>query len=356
MSKFDDILARLKGFLEEPESKVEGTFSIFNLRAVAQEMALLRNEIEILNNNWALDSAAGVYLDKVADAYGVNRKGAQYAGGTITFSGVGTLAAGTVLTAKNGLGYMIESDATVAEGVDATVNAQCTSLGAAGNMAAGGFTVQLIDGTNVTLAASSEFSGGYDRESDDEVRRRVYDKIRYPATSGNVAHYKQWALEVSGVGAVKVFPLWNGAGTVKVSIIDANGMPASSTLVQTVQDYIDPDEGKGGGCAPIGAIVTVTTAEAVAVNVAAKVELGTTGDLETAKAAFTAALTELFAGYAYDGVTDGVSAAIVGRELIDTVGVVDYADLTLNGGTAAITVGAEEVLTVGTVTLEAVSA
>lgn len=351
MSKFEDCLTRLKSYLEEPESKVEGTFSIFNLRAVAQEMALLRNEMEILNNNWALDSAAGEYLDKVADAYGVYRKSAQYASGTVTLSGAGTVAAGTVIKAANGLGYITETDATVSAEATATVNAQCLTLGSAGNMAAGALAgVEVASG--VTVSDSSEFSGGYDRETDDEMRKRIYDKIRYPATSGNVAHYKQWALEVSGVGAVKVFPLWNGAGTVKVSIIDSNGRPASAELVQAVQDYIDPDSGKGGGCAPIGAVVTVSTAKAVAVNVAAKVELGTSGNLTDAKAAFTAALTELFAGYAYDSKTDGVSAAIVGRELIDTEGIVDYASLTLNGGTAAVTVGDEEVLTVGTVTLE----
>ena len=37
------------------------------------------------------------------------------------------------------------------------------------------------------------------------------------------------------VGDVKVIPLWNGAGTVKIVIVDADNRPADSELISKVK-------------------------------------------------------------------------------------------------------------------------
>ena len=68
---------------------------------------------------------------------------------------------------------------------------------------------------------------------------------------------------MSGVGAVKVFPLGHGAHTVDVVITDSTGKPAGSELVQQVQTEIDPEtnHGEGLGLAPIGHTVTVMGAQ-----------------------------------------------------------------------------------------------
>ena len=60
---------------------------------------------------------------------------------------------------------------------------------------------------------------------------------------------------VEGVGAVKVFPLWNGRGTVKVVITGPDLTEAPEALVRKVQEYIDPEPGMGKGKAPVGATV-----------------------------------------------------------------------------------------------------
>ena len=355
MSKFDEILSRLKSWLTSPASKNEGTFSMFNLRSVAQEFALFRNDAEIMNNNWSLDTATGAYLDAKAQDYGLYRHNAQYATGALTFSGSdgAVVPSGTTVLAPDyGVQFNLVGDVTLTGGIG-TGTAECVTIGSVGNVPAGAITtiVEQVQGVaSVTNAAA--FSGGFDREDDDNLRLRIYNKIRYPATSGNVYHYQQWAMSVNGVGAVKVFPLWDGPGTVKVSILDANGDPADEDLVQAVQDYIDPDEGHGGGQAPIGAVVTVTTATPKAVSVAATVELGASASgIEAVKTAFTEALGDFFQARAYDGETDGVSVALVGRVLLDTPGVIDYANLTLNGQTSAVTIGEEEVLSVGSIDL-----
>lgn len=328
---------------------------MFNIRSVAQNHAIISNNMEIINDNWSLDTAAGVYLDEKAKDYGMTRHYAQYATGQVTFTGTdGTMVpGGTIIAAPDyGVRFVTQESVAIAQGT-AMVAATCLVTGPAGNVPAESVT-QIADQVQGVASVNNEaaFSGGVDREDDDSFRMRIYFKIRYPATSGNVYHYQQWATEVSGVGAVKVFPLWDGPGTVKVSILDANGDPASEELIDEVQAYIDPEpQQTGEGQAPVGALVTVATAEAKPVDVSATVTLGSTGNLETVKMDFTEALKAYFRQIAYDGETVSVSPARVGNLLFNVQGLVDYANLTLNGGTAAVTIGEEEVHSVGEVTL-----
>lgn len=114
---------------------------------------------------------------------------------------------------------------------------------------------------------------GEEEESDMSLLERFLVERRRKATSSNKAHYKKWAEEVEGVGKAKVFPLWDGEGTVKVIIVNSEMKPASLELVQAVKDYIDPVPGMGEGEAPIGAILTVESAQNKEITVKAKVSL-----------------------------------------------------------------------------------
>jgi uncharacterized phage protein gp47/JayE len=175
-------------------------------------------------------------------------------------------------------------------------------------------------------------------------------KVRNPGTSGNKADYVNWALEVPGVGGVQVIPLWNGPGTVKVVLLGTDKKPASADIVQAVQDYIAPDPAVGEGKAPIGASVTVVAATAVAINVSATVTLSGTKTLADVQAAFEKALDEYLASTAFAS-DPTVRYVRVGSLLLDTEGVQDYSNLLVNGGTANVVIGLDEVAVRGTVTL-----
>ena len=47
-------------------------------------------------------------------------------------------------------------------------------------------------------------TGGYDAETDDELRRRYFEKVRSLVTFGNKYHYINWAKEVVVVGDANV--------------------------------------------------------------------------------------------------------------------------------------------------------
>lgn len=116
--------------------------------------------------------------------------------------------------------------------------------------------------TEVTIPARDE-------ETDDHLRARLLNSNSWVAYGGNVADYLDMTSKIHDVGATQVYPVWNGAGTVKLVILNNNLMPASQTLIKKVKEEIDPEdnETQGYGLAPIDHRVTVTTAETLTVNV-----------------------------------------------------------------------------------------
>lgn len=81
---------------------------------------------------------------------------------------------------------------------------------------------------------------GEDEESDDALRARYFESLESQAFGGNIADYKNKVELLPGVGAVKVFPVWNGGGTVKIVLVDSEWSVPSSELVEKVQEAIDP--------------------------------------------------------------------------------------------------------------------
>lgn len=97
------------------------------------------------------------------------------------------------------------------------------------------------------------------RRRRERFRRRYFDSLNSQAFGGNIADYREKVNGISGVGGVKVYPAWNGGGTVKLVIIGSDYGVPSDELIRAVKDTIDPevDAGKGYGLAPIGHVVTV---------------------------------------------------------------------------------------------------
>jgi uncharacterized phage protein gp47/JayE len=189
---------------------------------------------------------------------------------------------------------------------------------------------------------------GDDEETDDELRARLVSALNERPFAGNLAAYRSDILGMDGVGAVQVYPTWNGGGTVKCSVLGADFLPASSTLVEQVQNAIDPPPGQGLGLglAPIGAQVTVASPTQAAIDVSAKVALAAGYTLDQVKPLVEKALqtyllairqgwgtpvNDTGAEYAADVYLSRVVAAVVGA-----AGVVNATEVQLNGAEADI--------------------
>ena len=156
-----------------------------------------------------------------------------------------------------------------------TYQLTCETPGTIGNQ----YTGPILPITFVQGLASAQLTdilvAGDNAEDDESLRERAIAALNEQPFGGNVADYKRVVLAIDGVGGLQVYPTWDGGGTVKLSLLGADWMPASAQLIETVQNTVDPppNQGLGYGTAPIGARVTVTTPEPVVVQVSATLAL-----------------------------------------------------------------------------------
>lgn len=162
--------------------------------------------------------------------------------------------------------------------VPGTYELTCEKTGTLGNEYSGNLiNITFIQGLSIAQM-SSLIQPARDTETDEQLRDRYLERLNQKAFGGNIADYKQKVKEINGVGAVQVYPTWNGGGTVKISILDSEYNPCTDEFITKVQEEIDPENmqgetGLGLGIAPIGHKVTVSTAEKLSVNISADIQL-----------------------------------------------------------------------------------
>lgn len=296
----------------------------------AIEAEALYAEIDTFADKAFADTSYGEWLDLIAASVNITRRPAVKATGFVTFAGEeGTpIPQGTeVSTEGDAPIYFVTTASTTITNGTATVAAEAKVAGASGNVGPGAVRLTTGNITGITsVTNATEFDGGVDRESDESLRKQYFERVRRPITSGNVYHYRKWALEVVGVRDVRVYPVWNGLLTVKVVVLADDGVP-SQALVDATKAHIESQR-------PIGADVTVIGAVDYGINVAATLHLASGADLGAVQAEIVADIEEYFRELAFDDPIVRVSA--IQRIILDNPSVVDYANLTLNGGTGNI--------------------
>lgn len=320
----------------------EGSFTNDMISGVAYEMWKLYQSMDAIIPIAYVDETSGEYIDKRCSEYGIERKAGKKATAVLMLTGTdGTVVPKeTVFLNMEGLEF-VSNESVIITGGTATVTVTAAEIGINYNLEAGTITKQLINLSGLTSVTNVEAShGGTDSETDIALVARLYEYLRKPVTSGNSNHYKQWALAVDGVGSAKVTPLWNGSGTVRVLIVGNNNEPVDETIVTNCADYIEENR-------PIGATVTVASAEGLEINVEASITIESNTTRETVQEAFKNALENYLNGIAFETYT--VVYNRIAYILLDITGVIDYSVLTINGGSSNITIEPEQVPIIGTV-------
>lgn len=274
----------------------------------------------------------------------------------------------------------------------------CETPGAAANDYAGAalIPIEYIDG--LTTAKLVELLVPGDDEEDTEVfRQRVITAMQSQAFGGNQADYKAKVLDIAGVSAVKVHPVWNSdtppsafipneavqswfnggmsgvtntaarewitavysaahnkklavGGTVRLVIMAADNHIPSQDLIDTVQTAIDPTQnaGEGLGLAPIGHIVTVAGVEYTTINISTSLILAAGWTWENAKASVEKVIDTYFNELAesWENSTNLVVriSQIESRILSEcSAFVMDIANTRLNGAASNITLGEDNI-------------
>lgn len=263
MSKFEEIYERIINRMTNPASKIEGTWSSDNAQAVANELAKMYSEdIDTILDKAFVSTAVGEWLDLACADYGMYRNEATYAEVNLKVKGeVGSYTG--IIAASDEINFLLD-DFTISNETEVYVRAVCQTKGSDGNVLEN--TVNRVINSDKIISVKNENAaeGGYDLENDKSFRERTIEKISDPPTSGNISHYRSWALDVTGVEKVRVYPLARGNGTVDIAIVADNNTKASNVLIENVKEYVD-------NVRPIGADILVQAAIPVSLLVEAVV-------------------------------------------------------------------------------------
>ncbi|WP_088832645.1 baseplate J/gp47 family protein [Paenibacillus tyrfis] len=346
------ILARMLSSIKNEMAKLEGSMTFDQASAAALEFAKVYTSLERVLNLAFAQTTSGNFLDMRCEERGVFRKPAVAAKGTLKITGASgaQIPKDSLFSTIYGTQFKTTTSVTIPVSGIVAVPIIAAIAGVSGNVPANSIVqmpVTIAGITKVTNEVATE--GGYDTEYDESLLQRYLEKARKPTTSGNKAHYVEWSLEVPGVGGAKVFPLWNGPKTVKVVIVDSAFLPAPARLVEDVQAYIDPVQGRGEGKAPIGAHVTVESATTKQINITAKLTLAAGKTLADVRPGIETGIDGYLKTIAFKDTV--IRYAQIGTVLLNAPGVVDYQNLQVNGGNGNITLIETEIPQRGTVTL-----
>jgi len=343
------MLARVPGDID----KRQGSIIYDALAPAAAELAQMYIELDINYSLSFADTASGDELARRTAEFGVNREKATLARREGKFYGAADAPIDVPEDGRYSIGdvnYIVAS--RISPGVYTLV---CETAGAIGNQPFGALLpIQYVSGL-VRAELGKVLVPGEDEETDEALRARYYDHVNSPAFGGNAADYKQTIGAMDGIGGLKVYPTWQGGGTVKCTVIASDWSVPSAQLIDTVQTAVDPtvNAGTGRGLAPIGHRVTIAGVNGRALNVQTTVTLsGVTVSQVQAPigAAIQAYLTDLRKSWANQSQLV-VRVALVEGAVLNVPGVIDVAGTKLNGLAGNLTLAQDEIPLMGTVTI-----
>lgn len=282
----------------------------------------------------------GAYLDDLAQVWNIERLAATKAEGTVTFTGppATVIGAGTVVSAspagpsEDAPSFEVITGGVIPGGGSLDLAVLAVEAGAEGDVGTGAITAPSTPLPGVTFTNQQPTAGGTEPETDEALATRLLEQLAGKG-GGTVRDYRVWARERAGVGHVTVIPVWEGPNTVLVIITDPQGKPTSLGTVEALQKELDPVAGKGSGKAPVGATVTVKTAELLNVDIVAVLDFeeGYSLDGFGGTIALREPITNALAAYVGTVQSGGevVRSQIAGRIAV-VPGVHDAGDVTLN--------------------------
>ncbi len=265
---FESIIKRMLSKIPSDMDKREGSIIYDALAPVALELQLMYIELDNILGETFADSASRAYLIRRVSERGLEPSPATHA----ILKGEFNME--VPIGSRFSLG---ELNYIVLDKIDGfSYQMKCESSGVAGNRNFGEMVpVNYIKGLSKAMITELLIPAE-DEEETEVLRARYFDSFNNKAFGGNITDYLQKTNAISGVGSVKVTPAWNGGGTVKLTLLDSTFGKATDTLIETVQEEIDPtQDGSGLGVAPIGHIVTVDTVDEVNIDIETSITFDT---------------------------------------------------------------------------------
>lgn len=355
MASYEALMERKLDMIDDRRDKRQGSLIYDALAPNAAETASFYADLEMLEDRTFGDTATGDDLTRRAAERGITRKGAVKA----TFYGSFLDENGAEYPVEAGTRFFLEKYyyVVLSREEDGRYVLECETAGACGNDYLGNL-LPLETMMGLAEATLTELrTDGEDEEGDEELRKRYFASFDADAFGGNIADYKSKVNALQNVGGVKVYPAWNGGGTVKVVIIDQGWRTPTETELSELQDRIDPESrGEGYGIAPIGHRVTVDGVTEVPCRISMNLSLAEGAVQETVLAdiqgRFEVYFEEMRKNWA-DSTYLTVRISYLEARALEAEGVVDISGCSINGGSGNLVLGADEVPVLGEIGVNA---
>lgn len=346
---FETIMERMLAKVPSTMDKREGSVIWDAIAPAAVELQNLYIALDTVLNETFADTASLFYLKKRAAERGIAQNPATNAILQGEFTPMNLeVSIGSRFSCER-LNYIITEK--ISGGV---YKLMCETAGTEGNIHFGTLIpIDYIAGLE-TAELTDLLIPAEDDEDVEELRKRYFESMTSQAYGGNVADYKEKTNSISGVGGVKVTPVWNGGGTVKLTVIDSSFGVPSEELVELVQNEIDPvgHSGQGVGLAPIGHVVTVVGVQGKTVDIVTNITYQTGWNWDSAKSYILNAIDQYFKelGQAWDEQENLIiRISQLESRIISCDGILDISGTTLNGSASNLSLAVDEIPVRGTV-------
>lgn len=244
-----------------------GMFAII-FRTVAMELRQVHDHVAWWGIQIFVDTAEDEFVLRHASIWGVERRPATAAVGTVLVEGVpGTLLASEIeLATSDGIVIVTTAGATIGVGGSVSVPVIADAAYAeSGNIEGGSRVATVLPYPAISRVTIEEpgLAGGAPIESMASLQQAVMQRIRQPPHGGAGFDYPEWLRAAFAVRAVKPVTDWIGRGSVGVIVIMKDGIfgraPTDPEL-DAMLDYLGTP-GSATGVRPVTAHVVMVPGE-----------------------------------------------------------------------------------------------
>lgn len=380
---FDTLLERMLSEVDDAMDKREGSIIYDATAPAAVELSNFYIALDMVMNEVFAESASYYYLIKRASERGLLPREETKA---VLLMKVLPIETPISLGDRFNLDDLNYTVTSIIDANAGTYQVECETAGIVGNQQLGALLpVETENELNEMQSATLEevLIPGEDEEDVETFRERYYASFDNEAFGGNKADYVEKVNEIDGIGGCKPVRAWTGGynpasmipsdavqrwfnqqseetlgsdvygwlkvvytaameklltvgGTVKITIINSEFRKPSSTLIQTVQNEIDPQDstGEGDGTAPIGHVVNVVGVEETPINVTLSLEYESGYDFESLKDAITITIENYLLDLRKQWTNNEnlvVRTSQLEAQLLLITGIVDIKSVLLNG-------------------------
>ncbi len=328
---YTDILTDGLNNISDNILKSEGSLVYNAVSIIAYELERVYQDEEYLLNQLDPDTADFDNLKKLCAQRGIYPSDATYA--IVKIVGDAAIPIG----ARFNLGTFNYIVTEVISDVNYTYKAQCETAGKAPNSYTGTLTpITYVEGLS-EAKITEILTEGADASTQSDMLKAYKESFSNSSFGGNVEQYKEEIGKFDGIGGCKIYPVWNGGGTVKAVLISSGYNTVSSELIKDIQEELCPTPKKGYGISAIGHDVTVESVGTTTVNISTTITFTTGSSWDTLGEKITAAIEDYLLSLR-ETWADGdeltyitVYISRIEAKIIDVEGVLDVGDTTLNG-------------------------